>query len=169
MGMATNRYVTDGVIGVDLDRVDTTQQHPLGMKVRDNEGGVWRYCKASAAVTLGFCCLLTHAADAWTAAMINLTTSATARGSLVGFPCMTLAINEYGWFQVGGPCDNIRVLASAVARVRLNTTATDGALDDDGTASSEEVVGVTIDTTNGGAAATVAGYLVEDVAVGVTL
>lgn len=167
--MATNRFVVDGQLGIDLDRVDTEQMHPLGLRCRDNEGGVWRYGKASEAITLGFACLLTHAADVWTAALINLTNSATARGALVGFPCMTLAINEYAWFQTGGPCDNIRVLASAVARTRLNTTATSGALDDDGTASSEEVVGVTIDTTNGGAAATVAGFLVEEVSVGPTL
>lgn len=166
--MTTDRFVVDNTLGVDLDRVDTVQQHVLGMRVKDNEGGLWVYGKASAAVTgPGFACLIEQ--QSFFAAMINLTNSATGRGKLVGLPPNAMAINEFGWFQVGGPCDNIRVLASAVANVRLNTTATDGALDDDGTVGSEEVVGCTITTTNGGAAATVPGFLVPDVAVGVTL
>jgi len=166
--MATDRFCVSGQLGVDLDRVDVTQQFRLGSRVVDNEGGQWLYCLTTAIITgPGYACLLTN--TTFTAAMINLTTSATARGQLFGFPSMAFASGEYGWFQVGGPCDNIRVLASAVAHVKLNTTATDGALDDDATVGSENVDGVVIDVTAGGAAATVAGNLVSDASVGATL
>lgn len=165
--MSTDRFVVSGELGIDLDRVDTDQEHTLGLKVKDNEGGTWRYAQANGAVTAaGYACLLSHA---FQATMVTLALSATARGQLVGFPANAMADNEYGWFQTGGPCDNIRVAASAAAATRLNTTATDGQLDDDATASSEEVVGVTITAANGGAAATVAGFLVEEVAIGPTL
>jgi hypothetical protein len=53
----------------------------------------------------------------------------------------------------------VRVLASAVAQARLNTTATAGAVDDDGTATNFAINGLNITTTNGGATASVAGYL----------
>ena len=65
----------------------------------------------------------------------------------------TLADNEYGWFQIYGK-GSIRTLASAAKGTRLNTTATGGALDDDGTASSEAINGIVLLTATGASAAT---------------
>ena len=94
----------------------------------------------------------------------QLTTSNDARGSYVGVvpvavPQSTSAITYYFWAQRFGICSAVKVLASAAANVRLNTTATVGALDDDGTAGSMQVQGVYLTTANGGSTATAAGIL----------
>ena len=64
-----------------------------------------------------------------------------------------LADNEYGWFQIYGK-GSIRTLASAAKGTRLNSTATGGALDDDGTTGAEAITGIVILTATGGSAAT---------------
>ena len=79
-----------------------------------------------------------------------------------------LADNEYGWFQIYGK-GSIRTLASAAKGTRLNSTATGGALDDDGTASSEAISGLVILTATGGTAATNADAVFSYPVVGETL
>ncbi len=105
--------------------------------------------------------------EAYGAVMADTTTSATARGDIVGVAAAAIAASSYGWLQVKGPCV-IRVSASAAANARLNTTATAGQLDDDGSVGAEEITGCVLTTANGGAAATAAGML-NYPAVGVTL
>jgi len=89
---------------------------------------------------------------------IMATTTTTAPGSSgygtrFGAAQAALADNEFGWFQIYGK-GSLRTLASAAKGTRLNSTATGGALDDDGTASSEAIVGIVILTATGGSAAT---------------
>lgn len=79
-----------------------------------------------------------------------------------------LADNEHGWFQIYGK-GSIRTLASAAKGTRLNSTATGGALDDDGTASSEAINGIVILTATGGTAATNADAVFSYPVVGETL
>ena len=86
------------------------------------------------------------------------TTTTTAPGSSgygtrFGAAQAALADNEFGWFQIYGK-GSIRTLASAAKGTRLNSTATGGALDDDGTGSSEAISGVVLLTTAGASAAT---------------
>ena len=78
---------------------------------------------------------------------------ASGYGTRFGAAQAALADNEYGWFQIYGK-GSLRTLASAAKGTRLNSTATGGALDDDGTASSEAIVGIVILTATGGSAAT---------------
>ena len=78
---------------------------------------------------------------------------ASGYGTRFGAAQAALADNEFGWFQIYGK-GSIRTLASAAKGTRLNSTATGGALDDDGTASSEAITGITILTATGGSAAT---------------
>ena len=78
---------------------------------------------------------------------------ASGYGTRFGAAQAALADNEYGWFQIYGK-GSLRTLASAAKGTRLNSTATGGALDDDGTASSEAITGITILTATGGSAAT---------------
>lgn len=166
MGMATTRFCADRTLGVNLNRNDTVAAFALGTRVQDNLGGTWVYCQAAAAVTgQGYGCQIVIAT--FLATMI--TTALAARSNLIGYPANAVAINEYAWFQVGGPCEAIRVAASCVGRVRLNTTATSGVLDDDGTATTKEALGITINATVGGAEQNAAGELVTDASVGVTL
>lgn len=170
--MTTTRYCNDGKTGVNLNRNDLSTTYPigpafpLGTRCVDNLGGTWIYCQAAAAITgQGYACQIVIAT--FLATMI--TTANSLRGNLIGYPANAVAINEYAWFQIGGPCEAVRVLASAVTRVRLNTTATPGALDDDGTAATKEALGITINTTASAAEQNIAGELVTDASVGVTL
>lgn len=89
-----------------------------------------------------------------------LSTSNDARGQIVGvavaaIPGTSGTITGYGWVQVKGTA-TARVLASAAANTRLNTTATAGALDDDGTAGSFQVQGLYLTTANGASTAATA-------------
>lgn len=127
------------------------------------------YGRANGAVTgLGYLCL---EATGFDFVMATLTTSAPGAqgpGSRAGAAQAALADNEYGWFQVYGK-GSLRTAASAAIGTRLNTTATGGQVDDDGTAGSEQVLGIVLMTATGGAAATNADAMFSYPVVGVTL
>jgi hypothetical protein len=127
------------------------------------------YGRANGAVTgLGYLCL---EATGFDFVMATLTTSAPGAqgpGSRAGAAQAALADNEYGWFQVYGK-GSLRTAASAAIGTRLNTTATGGQVDDDGTAGSEQIMGVVLMTATGGAAATNADAMFSYPVVGVTL
>ena len=127
------------------------------------------YGRANGAVTaVGYVCVEETGYDF---AMINVTktTPGTAGfGSRVGVAQAVLADNQFSWFQIYGK-GSVRTLASAAKGTRLNTTATDGALDDDATAGSEAVFGVVLGTATGGAAATNADAILVYPSVGTTL
>jgi hypothetical protein len=118
------------------------------------DGKEYVYVLAAAAITgASYVCFIDSSYNA-----TMLSTSNDARGNLIGIPLTAFASGEYGWLQVKGP-STVRVLASAAANARLNTTATGGALDDDGTVGSMQVQGVYLTTANGGATANVAAIL----------
>lgn len=127
------------------------------------------YGRANGAVTaVGYACVEETGFDF---AMINVTktTPGTAGfGSRVAVAQAAMSDNQYGWFQIYGK-GSVRTLASAAKGTRLNTTATDGALDDDGTAGSEAINGIVLGTATGGAAATNADAILAYPTVGVTL
>lgn len=126
----------------------------LGDRLVTHDGKEWVFVQADGAITgEGYVCYIDASYQA-----IMLSTSNDARGNFVGIPAVAFADNEYGWLQTKGPC-NVRVAASAAANVRLNTTATAGQLDDDGTAGAMQVQGVYLTTANGGSAGTAAGIL----------
>lgn len=128
----------------------------LGDRYSDHLGNEYVYCVAGGTITAaGYVCIIDDAANAYSATMLS--TSNDAANLKVGLAPGAMVSTDRGWFQVFGVC-SVRVLASAVANTRLNTTATAGALDDDGTAGSFAVLGLTITTTNGGSAATVVGH-----------
>lgn len=135
----------------------------------DNGYQEFVYGRANGAVTAaGYVCVEETGFDF---AMINVTktTPGTAGfGSRVGAAQAALADNEYGWFQIYGK-GSCRTLASAAKGTRLNTTGTDGALDDDATAGSEAVFGIVLGTATGGAAATNADAIFVYPSVGTTL
>lgn len=109
----------------------------LGDRYVDNAGLEWVYVSASSAIAQYDVVTMT---SAYAAAPLG--TANDARGSLVGVAPVAFASSERGWVQVKGPVGNANVLASAAANVRLNTTATAGSLDDDGTAGSMQVQGI---------------------------
>lgn len=125
---------------------------------------------ALAAIVAGQVCVEGVANSAWT----PITTANTAagqvggHGSRVGAAMVTLATNQFGWFQVGGR-GTINTLASAALGTRLNTTATAGAVDDDGTAASRSINGLVLKVATGGAQANNASAVFSFPTVGVTL
>lgn len=144
-------------IGIDLVNTQVTLEKGKGFGLGDRQasgdGRVFIYLQAAAAITdVGYVCFYSPATH--TATMI--TTANDAALQMIAIAMYPVAISEYGWFQIAGAC-SVRVLASAVLNTRLNTTATAGALDDDGTATTFAVNGLTLTATNGGSQATVAG------------
>jgi hypothetical protein len=96
-----------------------------------------------------------------------VSTSNDARGDLLGVAPATIAANSFGWVQVKGVC-NVQVAASCAANVRLNTTATAGQLDDDGTAGSITCDGIFLTTARGAGAGTapaVMNYAIQGVTI----
>lgn len=89
-------------------------------------------------------------------------------GSRVGSAMAAMADNDGGWFQIYGK-GTIRTLASAAKGTRLNSTATSGCLDDDGTASLEQILGIVLMTATGGAQANNSDAIFNYPVVGITL
>ena len=145
------------VVGANLDETyaaGDSKGFGLGDRYVDDAGREYVFVVAGGAITgAAYVCTIDAAYSA-----TMLSTANDARGNLVGIPLAAFASGEFGWLQVKGP-STIRVLASAVANTRLNTTATAGALDDDGTVGAMQVQGAYITTTNGGATANVAAIL----------
>ena len=127
------------------------------------------YGRADGAVTgAGYLCVEETGFDF---AMVSTTTTAPGAsgfGSRCGAAQAALADNEYGWFQIYGK-GSLRTLASAAKGTRLNSTATAGAVDDDGTAGSEAIEGLVIGTATGGSAATNTDAIFSYPTVGATL
>lgn len=127
------------------------------------------YGRANGAVTgAGYACVEETGFDFALISVTKTTPGTAGFGSRVGAAQAALADNEYGWFQIYGK-GSVRTLASAAKGTRLNTTATNGALDDDGTAGSEAIVGLVLGTATGGAEATNADAMFAYPTVGATL
>src|SRR5687768_5145529 len=136
-------------IGIDVTRVSSTQEFQLGARfqVNDDDGTKeYIYGRANGAVTgEGYLCSEATAGD-W--ALVTTTTTAPGaygHRTRCGGAAAALADNEYGWFQLYGKAP-LLALASAAKGTRLNSTATGGAVDDDGTASAEVINGLTLGT-----------------------
>ncbi len=126
----------------------------LGTRLKGDSGKEFMFIQANGAITgAGYVCQVD---ETYQATMVS--TSNDAGGDPVGVAPAAFADNDYGWVQVLGPCV-VRVAASAAANVRLNTTATAGQIDDDGTAGAFAILGLVLTTANGGAAGNAAGIL----------
>lgn len=140
VGFALDTFATAGAV----------KGFSVGDYHRDHDGKAYVYVQASAAIAAGDAAFYTTAYSA-----TALSTSNDARGNKVGIAPVAFAANEYGWLQVDGPA-SVNAAALAAANVRLNTTATAGRLDDDGTAGSMQVQGVYLTSTVGATAAVTA-------------
>jgi hypothetical protein len=135
----------------------------------DNGYQEFVYGRANGAVTAaGYACVEATGFDFAMASTTTTAPGASGFGSRIGVAQAALADNQYGWFQIYGK-GSVRTLASAAKGTRLNTTATVGALDDDGTAGSEAIVGIVLGTATGGAEATNADAMLAYPTVGATL
>ena len=136
-------------VGANPTLRTTTADFELLDKHFDEDGRCFVYVQANGAVAINDLALITEAGQA---APASTTNTATARGDRVGVATAAFADNEYGWLAVYGTGTDIlvNVLASAAANVPLNSTATAGSLDDDGTSGAETIDGLVIITADGG-------------------
>lgn len=110
------------------------------------------YGSAVGAQTLGQACV-EGVAGAWTP--VTTTNSAAGQvggfGTRVGVAQATAAVGQFCWYQVFGTCA-LLTAGAVVIGTRLNTTATAGALDDDGTVGARPIMGAVFKTAAAGAA-----------------
>lgn len=146
------------VIGIAPSEVWTSTEIPPfrpGQRGKDDDGNEYVFVRAdSGGVTQYFAAVVTT--SAYVVDMVDTTNSApgASQGAPIVIPQATIAASGYGWGLVSG-LGSVRVLASAAKGTRLNSTATSGALDDDGTAGAEEITGIALLSANGGAAGAV--------------
>jgi hypothetical protein len=148
------------LIGVDIlnpvTDAELTQGKGFGLGDRhiDQTGNEYVYVQAGVGgITANFVATINEAYGA-----VMVSTSNDARGDLLGVAPVAIAASSYGWVQVKGVC-TVQVAASCAANVRLNTTATAGQLDDDGTAGSITCDGIFLTTARGSGAGTAPGVL----------
>lgn len=125
----------------------------LGDRFVQHDGKEYVYVQASVAIAQYDVAFMSSAYAATT-----LSTANDARGNLGGVAPVAIASGEYGWLQVKGPT-TMNVLASCAANVRLNTTATAGSLDDDGTVGSMQVQGIYLTSARAASNGSAAGIL----------
>lgn len=164
------------IIGISPADVTTTTQGPafrVGTRgsYDDPTDGYkeYIYVRAAEAITAaGYACVFIKPSSVEMVDTTATTPGTKGPGARVGVAMAAIASSGYGWLQVYGK-GSLRTLASAAVGTRLNSTATPGALDDDGTAGSESIFGVSLGTATGGAEATNTDAYFSYPVVGVTL
>jgi hypothetical protein len=131
----------------------------------DNNGKQYVFVKTTSAIAAGDC--VTYD-ETYNTIVAPLGTANDARGDRAGVATVAIASGSYGWLQIYGVNLGINVLASCAANARLNTTATAGSLDDDGTAGSMQVEGIYLTTARGGTNGSAPGVLNYPI-IGITL
>lgn len=164
------------IIGISKATVTASSSTPLfrlgtigGYDDPTNGYQEFVYGRADGAVTgAGYLCVEETGFDFAMATTTNTAPGASGHGTRVGAAQAVLADNEYGWFQIYGK-GSLRTLASAAKGTRLNSTATAGAVDDDGTTGARAINGIVLGTATGGAAATNADTIFSYPTVGATI
>lgn len=162
----TTQQLSTPICGANVDVASSSAPYTdlgLGTRILSISGNEYMKVKANGAIDQYDAVVVDETLDAIVA---SLTTTATAFGQVVGVAMATAADNEDLWVQIGG-VGVVNVLASCAANVVLNSTATDGQLDDDATAGSEDIAGIILTTACGGAAAATA-CVITNPTVGVT-
>ena len=135
-----------GVLGVDLDRVDTSALHEQGARI-DTQNGRAVYAKAIASTGVGSLVLVApSSAGAAVSVQATLVSTANVNSApgFLAFSNASIAAASYGWFYTEGNRDvRVKVAAAAAPLVPLYTTGTGGVLDD-ATVSTGRIQGVRI-------------------------
>lgn len=131
--------------GAGFRIVEAKPSFELGSQALGNYGAIFVYGKASAALAAGDVVYFDKDFNA-----AGITTSASPLGALIGVPRVDIASGSYGWFQVKGQAP-VRTANAATVNTRLNTTATAGAVDDDGTTGAKVIDGMVLAVAAAGA------------------
>jgi len=127
----------------------------VGTRVADKDGKIFVAVRASAAIAQFDVVTFD---ETYITVVAPVSTANDARGDMVGVAPVAIASGATGFVQIYGPC-TMNVLASCAANVRLNTTATGGSLDDDGTAGSFQIEGAFLTTARAASPGSAAGIL----------
>ncbi len=135
------------------------QQSGKGFSVNDRmvdqSGAEWLFVLAGVGgLTASYVAIVDEAGGA-----IMVTSTNGAYGDRAGVPLVAIAASSYGWVQIYGACAAVQVSASCAANVRINTTATAGQLDDDGTSGAEPLLGLALTTARAASAGTAPAFL----------
>ena len=151
------------LMGIDPTEVSDAAKAALGtIAFNTTSAGIkgYMYVRDSGSGVTGDGYVVAISGSAFTAVMLTTVLAApgTGTGKAVGVARAAVTANYYFWVQVYGP-GVVRNAASTVAYTQLNTIATAGQLDDDATAGARVIVGIVLDVTTGGAAATTAAWI----------
>lgn len=151
------------ISGIDPTQVDTVQTQLLGQlgfnaTSAGPKGYVYVLVGSSGWTADGY--VVDIDGSSYSAVLTSTTTTApgTGQGKLCGVVRAAASAGQYGWVQIYGS-GTVRVSASAALYTTLNSTGTQGQLDDDATAGSEVIDGIVLDATNGGAPALQPGFI----------
>lgn len=133
-------YITDGKLSIKLGSTSTTQEHTLGTRATGTKGSIWRYVKATVAVSQYDC--VSFGRD-WYIEPATPTTVAT--GDNIGFAQVAFAADEYGWICTAADTLTVAVSSTATAAVQIYIATTSGKLAT--TTSSGTLEGVFLDAT----------------------
>lgn len=118
----------ENMVGAAFAVATTSPTFALGTIAWADGGKCYVYCQANGAVTGdGYVVSIDYL---FQATMVDTDVAATIlQGNKVGVAEVAFADNEYGWFQVYGPC-GIRSEQDALANAKLKGTADAGQVDD---------------------------------------
>lgn len=160
----SSQYATDGKLGVDVRRIDdpvagvTSQMGPaftLGTQVLTENNGAWVYIQLPPVAQIGSAILIDP--TTWIGVLLTTALGAAAIGSPAGIAPSVATAGQFGWVQRSGVVDNIYTNIAA-KNVVLNSTATGGLLDDDGTAGAALIGNIVLTTAKITAAGVAPGY-----------
>jgi len=127
----------------DLTIVSTTQQFPLGKKVEDQLGNVYRYVQNIAADTLALADgqVVYLADDGEWIVTRDFTGGSAVGGRVVGVAISTVAYGSYGWIQTAGIHDAVYTDGGVAAGDYLVGHSVDGEADTMADGEEEQVFG----------------------------
>lgn len=131
------------ISGFDPSTTTTTQDWALGTFAQDYNGDWYQYVKADATGWSAGDAVQLSEAHVGDQATTTTSAPGTGQGLAVGVSTVDFAANEYGWIKRYGTVTNLNVGSSCAVHTELNTTASAGRLDDDGSSGAEAVDGLT--------------------------
>lgn len=161
-------FDTGGILGVSYatiyaatssspyQYVDSYPPFKLGQVSLGSDGTQWVFVKfgTGGLTDTGYVC--TFDEDFLAVMMSN---SVGGLGDKIGIGQGVALVDNYGWLQVYGVADAIRVSASAAANVALASTVTAGELDDATGTGTKNISGIILTTARGGTAGSAPGTL----------
>lgn len=147
--------LTPGFAGIDLDEVSSGAVVPVGTEVEASDGNSYIYIKANESVDGSIdqyaTCIFFDNGQA------DELTTGDAGGTLPGkivVPQVSITHNYYGWAVSKGLSFSVLAKANCAADVKVYSSSTKGAVDDDATGT-DLVEGLRLNAANGGSTAAV--------------